>query len=73
MAPISINKDTKRSANLRVLQRIDADIIDITASATHVVLYEFNVSSQAWEKRNCEGLLHRSVVSNSVVSRTDYT
>lgn len=56
MAPITISDEAKRAANLRVLQRIDSRIIDIVGSATHVVLYEFNTSNQAWEKRNCEGM-----------------
>jgi mRNA-decapping enzyme 1B len=64
MAPISISEEAKRAANLRVLQRTDSKIIDIVGSATHVVLYEFNSSAQAWEKRNCEGSLF-------VVKRSD--
>ncbi len=55
MAPITISEEAKRAANLRVLQRLDSRIIDIIGSATHVVLYEFNATDQAWEKRNCEG------------------
>lgn len=56
MASISISEEAKRAANLRVLQRMDNEVIDILGSATHVVLYEFNTTEQAWEKRNCEGL-----------------
>jgi len=56
-ATISISEDDRRIANLRVLQRIDPSIIDVVSSATHVVLYEFNESAQAWEKRNVEGSL----------------
>ena len=56
MAAISVNEEAKRAANLRVLQRtVNKSIIDIVGSATHVVLYDFNCSAQAWEKRNCEG------------------
>ena len=55
MAPIVISEEAKRAANLRVLQRADSSIVDIVGSATHVVLYEFNAASQAWEKRNVEG------------------
>lgn len=54
---ISIDEDARRVANLRVLQRIDPSIIEVVSSATHVVLYEFNESVQAWEKRNVEGSL----------------
>jgi mRNA-decapping enzyme 1B len=55
MASIVISEEAKRAANLRVLQRADSDIVDILESATHVVLYEFNATSKAWEKRNVEG------------------
>jgi mRNA-decapping enzyme 1B len=65
MAAISVNEEAKRAANLRVLQRtVNKSIIDIVGSATHVVLYDFNCSAQAWEKRNCEGSLF-------VVKRSD--
>mmetsp|Transcript_22304 Transcript_22304/g.32603 ORF Transcript_22304/g.32603 Transcript_22304/m.32603 type:complete len:262 (-) Transcript_22304:65-850(-) len=57
MAPITIDEEAKRSANLRVLQRSDSSIIDIVGSATHVVLYEFDGVSQQWVKRNVEGSL----------------
>jgi mRNA-decapping enzyme 1B len=51
-----ISEEAKRAANLRVLQRTDSNIVDIVGSATHVVLYEFNADSKAWEKRNVEGV-----------------
>jgi len=57
MEPLTINEETRRKGNLRVLQRLDLSIIDIMGSATHVVLYEFNELSQEWEKRNVEGSL----------------
>ena len=49
--------EARRKANLRVLQRLDNLILDIQGSATHVVLYEFSVDSQQWEKTGCEGSL----------------
>ena len=49
--------EARRKANLRVLQRLDPLILDIQGSATHVVLYEFSVDSQQWEKTGCEGSL----------------
>jgi len=49
--------EARRKANLRVLQRLDSLILDIQGSATHVVLYEFSVDSQQWEKTGCEGSL----------------
>lgn len=53
----TITEEARRSANLRVLQRLDSSILDIAGSATHVVLYEFDNSEQKWEKRNVEGSL----------------
>jgi mRNA-decapping enzyme 1B len=52
---VIIDEDAKRKANIRVLQRIDANINDVLGSATHVVLYEFRAASQSWEKKDCEG------------------
>ena len=49
--------DAKKQANLRVLQRIEASILDIVGTATHVVLYQFNTKDQKWEKSNIEGSL----------------
>ena len=46
--------EARRKANLRVLQRLDSLILDIQGSATHVVLYEFSVDSQQWEKTGCD-------------------
>jgi len=52
-----IDAETRRKANLRVLQRIDSNIVDLAITATHVVLYEFNNAKQRWEKKNVEGWL----------------
>jgi len=57
MAPIVIDENARKKANLRVLQRLDSSIIDISGYASHVVLYEFIEDSQAWQKRNMEGSL----------------
>ena len=53
----NITADARRKANLRVLQRIDSDIVDLAITATHVVLYEFSNAKQNWEKKNVEGSL----------------
>ena len=37
----TIDADTRRRANLRVLQRLDRNIVDLAITATHVVLYEY--------------------------------
>ena len=65
MAPIAVDEEERRKANLRVLQRIDNSILDITGSATHVVLYEFNEAAQAWEKKDVEGSLFVAKRSDS--------
>mmetsp|Transcript_10106 Transcript_10106/g.14286 ORF Transcript_10106/g.14286 Transcript_10106/m.14286 type:complete len:264 (+) Transcript_10106:128-919(+) len=57
MDNIKIDEETRRNANLRVLQRLDKSIIEVLGYASHVVLYEFNKFTQAWEKRNVEGSL----------------
>eukprot|EP00581_Thalassiosira_minuscula_P007084 CAMPEP_0183703704 /NCGR_PEP_ID=MMETSP0737-20130205/1351_1 /TAXON_ID=385413 /ORGANISM="Thalassiosira miniscula, Strain CCMP1093" /LENGTH=266 /DNA_ID=CAMNT_0025930501 /DNA_START=44 /DNA_END=844 /DNA_ORIENTATION=+ len=53
----TIDAETRRKANLRVLQRIDSNIVDLAITATHVVLYEFNNDKRTWEKKNVEGSL----------------
>lgn len=62
-----IDAETRRKANLRVLQRIDSDIVDLAITATHVVLYEFNNARQRWEKKNVEGWL--ALTKRSVAPR----
>jgi len=52
-----MNEMVRKQANLRLLQRSDPLISDILGSATHVVLYNFQDSSQSWEKGNVEGSL----------------
>ena len=53
----TINADARRKANLRVLQRIDTNIVDLAITASHVVLYEFSNTKRTWEKKNVEGSL----------------
>lgn len=53
----TIDTETRRKANLRVLQRIDPNIVDLAITATHVVLYEFNDAQRTWEKKHVEGSL----------------
>lgn len=52
----TIDAETRRKANLRVLQRIDHNIVDLAITATHVVLYEYS-KNNCWEKMNVEGTL----------------
>ena len=43
--------------NLQVLRRRDASITQILGMAGHVVLYQFNEETKAWDRRNVEGSL----------------
>jgi mRNA-decapping enzyme 1B len=59
---LTINENARKEANLRLLQRsMDRSISNILGSATHVVLYHFQQSSQTWEKSNVEGSLFLAV------------
>lgn len=53
----TVDSETRRKANLRVLQRIDSNIVDLAITATHVVLYEYSLTKKTWEKKNVEGSL----------------
>lgn len=54
---VTIDAETRRKANLRVLQRLDSNIVDLAITATHVVLYEYSTTTAQWEKKNVEGSL----------------
>jgi mRNA-decapping enzyme 1B len=55
-------EQARKEANLRLLQRSsDPTISNILGSATHVVLYQFQQSTQTWEKSNVEGSLFLAV------------
>ena len=54
---VTIDAETRRKANLRVLQRLDSNIVDLAITATHVVLYEYSTITAQWEKKNVEGSL----------------
>ena len=49
--------DLRRTSNLRVLQRLDTQIVDLAISSTHVVLYQFSPQSSTWNKTDIEGPL----------------
>jgi mRNA-decapping enzyme 1B len=49
--------DLRRTSNLRVLQRLDSQIVDLAISSTHVVLYQFHTQSSTWNKTDIEGPL----------------
>ena len=47
----------RRSLNLSVLQRVDPSAHSIVGSASHVVLYTFNVAKRQWHRSGVEGTL----------------
>ncbi len=51
------DKEAQLEYNLGVLKRRDAAITNLVDMAGHVVLYQFNEDSQAWDRRNVEGAL----------------
>lgn len=59
---LTINETARKEANLRLLQRsMDRSISNILGSATHVVLYKFQQTSQSWEKSDVEGSMFLAV------------
>ena len=51
------DKAAQLEYNLGVLQRRDAAITKVLDMAGHVVLYQFNEDTQAWDRKNVEGAL----------------
>ena len=49
--------EARRTTNLRVLQRLDPQIVDLAITASHVVLYQFSLPQNQWIKKNIEGTL----------------
>ena len=43
--------------NLSYLQRLDADVESIVATAGHVALYDFDPGTKAWSRKDVEGSL----------------
>jgi mRNA-decapping enzyme 1B len=65
MSAISVTEQARKQANLRLLQRtVDANIVDIVQTATHVVLYEYEAAT-AWQKTGFEGSLFLAQSVNS--------
>lgn len=52
-----INQESTWELNRTVLQRIDHHIEDILITAGHVTLYEFNVDTCQWSRKDVEGSL----------------
>ena len=49
------DKQKQAEFNLATLKRRDADITEILDMSAHVVLYQFNETTQAWDRKNVEG------------------
>ncbi len=57
-ASTTIDAEKIRKANIRVLQRIDSNIVDVAKTAKQVALYEFSYGNQTSQaKKNGEGSL----------------
>lgn len=57
MTTLQIERSKQLEYNLAVLKRRDAEISRVLDMAGHVVLYQFNEESKAWDRRNMEGSL----------------
>ncbi|KAF6169219.1 hypothetical protein GIB67_013649 [Kingdonia uniflora] len=53
----NLDAESTRILNLTVLQRIDSYIEQILITAAHVTLYEFNIESSEWSRKDVEGSL----------------
>ena len=51
------DREKQLEYNLSVLKRRDANITGIQGTAGHVVLYQFNEESKAWDRKGVEGSL----------------
>jgi hypothetical protein len=54
---LNIDRSQNESVNLSVLQRRDSNVIDILATCSHVVIYEFDGELQEWKRKEVEGCL----------------
>ena len=54
---LHLERSKQLEYNLGVLKRRDADIARVLDMAGHVVLYQFNEDTKAWDRRNIEGSL----------------
>lgn len=62
-----IDQESAKELNLAVLQRMDANVEDILATAGHVTLYEFDVEEKQWVSVknlyiNCERICEKRFV-----------
>ena len=52
-----LDRKAAEQINLNVLKRLDSDVEDLLATAGHVALYDFDVSTTQWSRKNVEGSL----------------
>ncbi|KAK3447025.1 hypothetical protein EUGRSUZ_A02630 [Eucalyptus grandis] len=53
----NLDQNSTKVLNLTVLQRVDPSIEEILITSTHVTLYEFNIDSNQWSRKDVEGSL----------------
>ncbi|KAK4749282.1 hypothetical protein SAY87_026731 [Trapa incisa] len=53
----NLDQSSTKQLNLTVLQRLDPSIEEILMTAAHVTLYEFNIESSQWSRKDVEGSL----------------
>eukprot|EP00803_Ostreobium_quekettii_P003262 evm.model.scf_1131.1 EVM.evm.TU.scf_1131.1 scf_1131:37305-38441(+) len=57
MAPSALDKNSGADLNTAVLKRMDPDVSGIMCTASHVALYEFDMATHQWGRKNVEGTL----------------
>ncbi|XP_030548615.2 mRNA-decapping enzyme-like protein [Rhodamnia argentea] len=53
----NLDQNSTKVLNLTVLQRLDPSIEEILITSAHVTLYEFNIESNQWSRKDVEGSL----------------
>lgn len=52
-----LDRSKTQGMNITVLKRMDPDVGEIMCTASHVALYEFDISTHSWGRKNVEGTL----------------
>jgi hypothetical protein len=52
---IQYDMSAKRTRNLAALQKVDPNVLEIVAEASHTALYRFDAASTKWERHGVEG------------------
>ena len=53
----TLDKTKAEQINLSVIQRLDSEVEQVIATAGHVALYDFDVSTSQWSRKDVEGSL----------------